>query len=95
MNAVEIEQEISRLAEQPFDPVEFPYAFLEAFGNKATTINRLKSGNSNKTDIKGAVLQQSNIHIKVCDAGEVLKTLEMLKNSPATAKGQIYPCYRW
>lgn len=86
MNAVEIEQEISRLAEQPFDPVEFPYAFLEAFGNKATTINRLKSGNSNKTDIKGAVLQQSNIHIKVCTAGEVLKTLEMLKNSPATVR---------
>nr|WP_281719983.1 DNA methyltransferase [Nitrosomonas nitrosa] len=74
------------MAEQPFDPVEFPYAFLEAFGNKTTTINRLKSGNSNKTDIEGAVLQQSNIHIKVCTAGEVLKTLEMLKNSPATVR---------
>ena len=86
MNAVEIEQEISRLAEQPFDPVEFPYAFLEAFGNKATTINRLKSGNSNKTDIEGAVLQQNNIHIKVCSTGEVLNTLEMLKNSPATSR---------
>src|SRR5690606_2713041 len=31
MNAVEIEQAITDLAEQPFDPAEFPYAFLEAF----------------------------------------------------------------
>ncbi|TAE79019.1 MAG: DNA methylase, partial [Verrucomicrobia bacterium] len=34
MNAVEIEEAVSRLAEQPFDAAEFPYAFLEAFGNK-------------------------------------------------------------
>lgn len=84
MNAVEIEEAISQLAEQPFDPAEFPYAFLEAFGNKATTISRLRSGNSNKTDIESAVLQQNNIHIKVCATGEVLKSLEVLKNSPAT-----------
>ncbi len=86
MNAVEIEEAISRLAEQPFDPAEFPYAFLEAFGNKATTINRLKSGNTNKTDIEGAVLQYNNIHIAVCPTGEVLKMLEKLKNSPATSR---------
>lgn len=28
MNAVEIEEAISALAEQPFDAAEFPYAFL-------------------------------------------------------------------
>jgi hypothetical protein len=32
MNAIEIEQAVSQLAEQPFDPAEFPYSFLEAFG---------------------------------------------------------------
>lgn len=47
MNAVEIEQALSDLAEQPFDAAEFPYAFLAAFGNKETTLKRLKSGNSN------------------------------------------------
>lgn len=86
MNAVEIEEAISRLAEQSFDPAEFPYAFLEAFGNKAITINRLKSGNTNKTDIEGAVLQYNNIHIAVCPTGEVLKKLETLKSSPATSR---------
>ena len=42
MNAVEIEEAISLLAEQDFNAEEFPYAFLEAFGNKTTTIQRLK-----------------------------------------------------
>lgn len=32
LNAVEIEQAITDLAEQPFDSETFPYAFLEAFG---------------------------------------------------------------
>jgi hypothetical protein len=86
LNAVEIEEAISRLAEQPFDAAEFPYAFLEAFGNKATTINRLRKRDSNKTDIEGAVLQHNNIHMAVSPAGEVLKTLERLKNSPATTR---------
>ena len=64
MNAIEIEEAVSRLAEEPFDAESFPYAFLEAFGNKATTIQRLRSGNTNQSDIPGAVLQRSNIHIK-------------------------------
>ncbi|HIE55280.1 MAG TPA: hypothetical protein EYP90_08895 [Chromatiaceae bacterium] len=37
------------LAEQPFIAPEFAYAFLEAFGNKKTTIKRLRSGSSNKS----------------------------------------------
>lgn len=88
MNAVEIEEAISLLAEQDFDPVGFPFAFLEAFGNKATTIKRLKSGNTNATDIDGAVLQRNHIHIKVCESGGVTDTLKSLKGSPATARAK-------
>ncbi len=62
MNAVEIEEAISSLAEQPFDGDEFPFAFLMAFGNKATTIKRLRSGSSNKSDL-GGILQTNNIHL--------------------------------
>ncbi|CQR45101.1 Putative DNA methylase (fragment) [Thiomonas sp. CB3] len=87
MNAVEIEQAITDLAEQPFDRAEFPYAFLEAFGNKATTLKRLRAGASNKSDL-GGVLQTSNIHILTCDAGRVTQTLAALKASPATAKAK-------
>lgn len=87
MNAVEIEAAISDLAQQPFDLAEFPYAFLEAFGNKATTIKRLRSGASNKSDL-GGVLQTNNIHIAVADTGAVTQTLEALKASPATTRAK-------
>ena len=56
MNAVEIEQAISELAEKSFDQQEFPFQFLEAFGNKETTLKRLRTGVSNKSD-HGSVLQ--------------------------------------
>ncbi len=83
MNAVEIEEAVSLLAEQSFEADAFPYAFLEAFGNKATTIKRLKSGTTNKSDL-GGVLQRGNIHIKTCDEGEVAATLDALRKSSAT-----------
>ena len=88
MNAVEIEQAISELAELPFEAAEFPYAFLTAFGNKATTIKRLRAGTSNKSDL-GGVLQTNNVHLKVCDAGFVDETLKALRESPATTKGKV------
>ncbi|MEC5766723.1 DNA methyltransferase [Enterobacter chengduensis] len=87
MNPVEIEQAITDLAEQDFDPVEFPYAFLEAFGNKATTIKRLRAGASNKSDL-GGVLQTNNIHILVCETDQVTQMLAALKASPATTKAK-------
>ena len=87
MNAVEIEEAISALAEKPFDRAEFPFAFLEAFGNKETTLKRLRSGASNKSDL-GGVLQTNNIHIATCDPGQVTATLQALKSSPATARAK-------
>jgi hypothetical protein len=87
MNAVEIEEAISALAEQPFDPAEFPYVFLQAFGNKETTIKRLRKGETNKSDL-GGVLQTNNIHIVACLVGDVTKTLAALKVSPATVKAK-------
>ncbi|MAL78848.1 MAG: lactate dehydrogenase [Sneathiella sp.] len=87
MNAVEIEEAISKLAEQPFDAEEFPFAFLEAFGNKTTTIKRLRSGTSNKSDV-GGVLQTNNIHLMVAENGAVVEALAALKASPATTKAR-------
>ncbi|EGG34728.1 type IIL restriction-modification enzyme MmeI, partial [Paenibacillus sp. HGF5] len=87
MNPVEIEAAVSDLAIQPFDKDEFPFAFLRAFGNKETTIKRLRSGESNKSDL-GGVLQTNNIHIAVAQPGEVSKTLALLKKSRATTRGK-------
>ena len=88
MNAVEIEEAISDLAIQPFDAVEFPFAFLAAFGNKDTALKRLRVGNSNKSDVPGGVLQSNNIHIAVCEIGSVGDTLKALRASPATTKAK-------
>lgn len=88
MNAVEIEEAVSDLARQAFDPEEFPYSFLEAFGNKSTTIKRLRKGNSNKSDIEGGVLQRNNIHIAVTQEGSVSEILSSLRESPATSKAK-------
>ena len=70
MNAVEIEEAVSRLAEQPFEAAEFAFQFLEAFGNKDATIQRLRStgkNTTNKSDVVEdgvvAVLQRNNIHV--------------------------------
>lgn len=87
MNAVEIEQAISDLSQNEFDPVEFPYAFLQAFGNKETTLKRLRSGSSNKSDL-GGVLQANHIHLLIANKGEVTTSLAKLKDSPATTKSK-------
>ena len=85
MNAVEIEQAITTLAERPFDAAEFPFAFLEAFGNKPTTMKRLRKGASNKSDL-GGVLQTGHIHILVAEPGRVPEAMEALRASPATLR---------
>ena len=85
MNAVEIEEAVSKLAAEPFDPANFPFQFLEAFGNKETTIKKLRSGNSNASDVAGGILQRNNIHIAIAATGGVSANLQELKASPKTA----------
>ena len=58
-----------------FEQAGFPYAFLEAFGNKKATIDKLKKGDANKSDIERDVLQRNNIHIAIYSRGDVSKTL--------------------
>lgn len=88
MNAVEIEEAVSELATQPFNAAEFPYQFLAAFGNKDTTIKRLRSGNTNPSDIPNGVLQRNHIHLATCDIGKVDETLNALRASPKTASSK-------
>jgi hypothetical protein len=78
----------SALASAPFDAGEFPYAFLAAFGNKETTIKKLRSGSSNGSDVPGGVLQRSNIHLATCAPGQVGATLNALRESPKTASAK-------
>ena len=88
MNAVEIEQALSELAEKAFEAAEFPFQFLTAFGNKATTIQRLRKGDSNASDVPGGVLQRNHIHIAVAEPGQVGLTLTALKASAKTGQAK-------
>lgn len=93
MNAVEIEQAVSDLALQPFDGPEFPFALLAAFGHKETALKRLRTGNSNCSDVSGpaiisAVLLRNHLHLAVCAAGHVEATLQALRASAANTKGK-------
>ena len=88
MNAVEIEQALSDLAAQAFDSAEFPFQFLAAFGNKATTIARLRKGDSNASNVPGGVLQRNHIHLAVAEPGQVGQMLAALKASPKTAQAK-------
>jgi hypothetical protein len=87
MNAVEIEEAVSSLAAAPFNAAEFPFQFLRAFGNKETTIKRLRSAST--SDVEGGVLQRNAIHIAVCAEGEVGETLAKLRASPKTAASKV------
>jgi len=88
MNAIEIEEAISALFDKPCEPETFPAEFLEAFGNKTTTIKRLQSAAS-LSDIEGAVLLRNNIHLKVCSEGLVGSVFNQLKISPTTTKNKV------
>lgn len=89
MNAVEIEEAVSELAGAPFDASEFPFAFLEAFGNRPVTVQRLRAGSGNASDVIGGVLQRNNIHMAVCAEGQVGETLMALRASPKTAANKV------
>jgi hypothetical protein len=85
MNPGEILEAIEELALETFDANEFPFQFLRAFGNKETAIQRLRAGNTNQSDVAGALLQRGNIHIATCAGGAVDSTLRALRDSPKTA----------
>jgi hypothetical protein len=89
VNAVEIEEAISELASVAFEAGEFPFAFLTAFGNRQVTVQRLRAGSGNASDVAGGVLQRNNIHMAVCAEGSVSETISALRASPKTATNKV------
>ena len=88
LDAVEIEQAITDFAERPFDLSEFPFAFLEAYGNKDISVRKLHSGASNKSDL-GGVLHVNHIYVEVAELGTVSETLNALRDSASTQNKRL------
>ena len=84
MNAVEILEAVSELAEQPFDPEELLVQFVAAFGNRHTTLKRRRTGVSNKLAV-GGVPQTKNILIATCALGQTHATLASFRTSAVSA----------
>ena len=84
MNAVEIEEELLKLTGEPFDAAHSLFQFLLAFGHKDTTIRKLRSGNTNASDVTGGVLLRNHIHLAIANPGDVSAKLQELKASPKT-----------
>ena len=85
MNAIEIDQAVSELFQQPFDAAQFPFQFLAAFDRNETTLKRLRTGNTNRSDVADGVLQRNHIHIAPAHKGEVDAIAAELRDSPRTA----------
>jgi hypothetical protein len=85
MNAVEIEEAVSDLVQQPFEAAEFPFQFITAFGAKKATIDRLRAtkNGTNQSNV-GGVLQRNKIHIGIAPTRQVGATLAALRAGPKT-----------
>ena len=87
MKATEILEELEKLVAQPFDRDEFAFQFIQCFPQSSkTTLDRLRKGSTNKTDLPHGLLQRNNIHILTTDVGEVEAGFAALKDSAATTK---------
>jgi hypothetical protein len=53
LNAVEMEEAISALAEQAFDAQEFPFAFLATFRRKIDALGRVVKGAQQRKTRRG------------------------------------------
>jgi len=63
-----------------------PTPFSKPSATKKTTLHRLRSGDSNQSDLPGGILQRNNLHLRVCPEGEVTAPLTALPQSPATTR---------
>lgn len=88
MSPVEVQQDISYLALEPFEAAEFPFAILASFCKKNNAPKRLRAGNNNTCDLPGGVPQRNNIHNVVCPLGATSAGLVSLRASPAIANGK-------
>ncbi len=87
MNAVEIEQAVSDLAERRSTRPSFPSPSSRPSATRRPPSSGCAAGDSNKSDSRRRASDQQHPHRRR-RAGEVTETLAALKASPATAKAK-------
>lgn len=89
MNAVEIEEAVGELAQQPFNPKTFVTGFMAAYGAPKTTLTLIQNGNNNPSDLTGGVLWRKWLHYKPSPTGQVADDLDSIEASKKTAQGKV------
>lgn len=89
MNAVEIEEAVTELTQQPYEPVAFITGFMAAYGASATTITRLKGGDGNTSDLLNGILWKKWVHFQPAAEGQAASVLDAIEASRKTAQGKV------
>ncbi|WP_443477957.1 class I SAM-dependent DNA methyltransferase [Novosphingobium aerophilum] len=84
MNPTEIYDALAEIAAEPFDATEFPFAFAAATDGAKAAISKLRSGSTNKSDLRGGVLFGKKFHYAPALAGMTDGTLDQLRSSKKT-----------
>ncbi len=84
MNPTEIFEALEKISSEPFDPIEFPFAFAEATDVAQAAIAKLRNGTTNKSDQPSGVLVNKKFHYAPAMDGMVDVTLEALRSSKRT-----------
>ncbi|MFY0680320.1 MAG: class I SAM-dependent DNA methyltransferase [Thalassovita sp.] len=84
MNPTEIFEALEKISSEPFDPLEFPFAFAEATDVAQAAIAKLRNGTTNKSDQPSGVLVNKKFHYAPALDGMADITLEALRSSKKT-----------
>ena len=86
MNVAEIGEAMESLAGASFDPEGFVPGFMAAYDAAATTITRLRRGETNHTEVDGAWLWRNKLHALPAPETDVDEALTRLRDSRTTRR---------
>lgn len=89
MNAVEIQEAVEELIQQPYAPSAFIEGFMTAYGASGATIARMRSGDGNATDLPNGVLWRKWVHFQPASTGEISEVLDTLQASRKTSQAKV------
>lgn len=90
MNIAEVEFKLKDIAEAEYNPDEFVFDLIEAYGAvkpiPRATIAKLKQGSLNKADVKGDLLWPKRLHFRPAALGQAGSALDALITAPTAKK---------
>jgi hypothetical protein len=86
MNIADIESQLHDLIDQPFDPAEFPFAFLTIYDAAKATVTKLRQGAANQAKATGDVLLKNKLFFRASAKGSAADALDEISADPLTER---------